>query len=102
VRSIVDEDRFTASSMPSPPTDGVVGPEEDPLAIFTASTSGYAWIVPLGSFITGPVLPEVAHSRTLEELAALVCSSGASLLGTWPVSFTRSPREEQFREYIHL
>ncbi len=87
VRSIVVGDRFTAASvMPSSPrTDGVEGPEEDPLAIFTAPASGYAWIAPLGSFITGPVLPEEAHTRWLEELASSVCSSGASLLGAWPL-----------------
>ena len=87
-RSIVGEDRFTTeSAMPcSPPSGGrgVEGPEEDPLALFTSQAPGHAWIVPLGSFISGPVLPEEAHTRSLEELAAAVRSSGASLLGTWP------------------
>lgn len=68
--------------MSPPPCEGADGPE-DPLAIFAESAaSRYAWIAPLGSFISGPVLPEAAHNRTLEELASSVCRSGASLLGT--------------------
>lgn len=63
------------------PSQGGERAEEDPLAIFSDSSSSYSWIGPLGSFITGPVLSEVAHSRTLEELAGSVRRSGASLLG---------------------